>query len=99
MGKAALVGDSAHSMPPTLGQGAGCALMNALSLAVCVADAADVEQGLGEWQRQERPLTDHTQTIASRYAESRAGSDGQSKWDAAAMRAARHVPTGTDSRV
>lgn len=99
MGKAALVGDSAHSMPPTLGQGAGCALMNALSLAVCVADAADVEQGLAEWQRQERPLTDHTQTIASRYAESRAGSDGQSKWDAAAMRAARHVPTGTDSRV
>jgi 2-methyl-3-hydroxypyridine 5-carboxylic acid dioxygenase len=96
VGAAALVGDSAHSMPPTLGQGAGCALMNALGLAVCVAEAPDVLTGLRLWQERERPLTDHTQTISSRYAETRAGSDGESKWDAAAMRAARHLPTGTE---
>jgi 2-methyl-3-hydroxypyridine 5-carboxylic acid dioxygenase len=96
-GKVALVGDSAHSMPPTLGQGAGCALMNALSLAVYVSETDNVVAGLRIWQERERSLTDHTQRIASDYARSSAGSDGASKWDDAAMKAALHVPTGTQS--
>jgi 2-methyl-3-hydroxypyridine 5-carboxylic acid dioxygenase len=96
VGAVALVGDSAHSMPPTLGQGAGCAIMNGLALGVCLGAEQDIIAGLREWERRERPLTDHTQDISSRYAETRAGADGESKWNAAAMRAAHHVPTGAE---
>jgi 2-methyl-3-hydroxypyridine 5-carboxylic acid dioxygenase len=94
-GRVALVGDSAHGMPPTLGQGAGCAMMNALSIAVTVAEADDVAQALVRWEKQERPLTDHTQNVSSRYAATRAGSTGASKWDDEAMRTSLHIPTGT----
>jgi 2-methyl-3-hydroxypyridine 5-carboxylic acid dioxygenase len=94
VGRAVLVGDSAHAMPPTLGQGAGCALMNALSLAEMVAEAPRIDDALLAWERNERPLTDHTQQIAARYAATHAGRDGTSKWDDAALRAARHVPLG-----
>ncbi len=96
VGAVALVGDSAHSMPPTLGQGAGCAIMNALALGVTLGEGAEVIAGLRAWEQRERPLTDHTQDISSRYAETRAGDDGESKWNAAALRAAHHVPTGTE---
>lgn len=96
VGRAVLVGDSAHAMPPTLGQGAGCAMMNGLSLAAVVADAPDIVAALRAWEAQERPLTDHTQDVSSRYAATRAGSEGGSKWTPEAMRTALHVPTGTE---
>ena len=97
LGRAVLVGDSAHPMPPTLGQGAGCAIMNALSLAVAIDEIGDdILAGLDAWERRERPLTDHTQDISGLYVRSRAGSDGGDKWDDAAMRTARHIPSGTE---
>lgn len=95
VGRAVLIGDSAHAMPPTLGQGAGCAIMNGLSLAETVAEARNIDDALRLWEKNERPLTDHTQAIAARYASTHAGRDGRSKWDDAALRAARHVPLGT----
>ena len=94
VGRVALVGDSAHAMPPTLGQGAGCAMMNGLSIAHQTADADDMTEALKTWERQERGLTDHTQDIAKRYAATHAGRDGISKWDDTALRAAHHLPTG-----
>ncbi len=94
VGRVALVGDSAHAMPPTLGQGAGCAIMNALSLAVIVGPGSDIDAALRQWEQQERPLTEHTQDLSSRYAATRAGSGG-SKWDDNALRTAHHIPTGT----
>jgi 2-polyprenyl-6-methoxyphenol hydroxylase-like FAD-dependent oxidoreductase len=48
------VGDTAHSMPPTLGQGAGLTLMNAYVLARELARASDVPSALDPWERRIR---------------------------------------------
>ena len=93
-GKVAIVGDSAHAMPPTLAQGAGCAMMNALGLAVALDDSDTVEEGLALWQQRERPLTDHTQHRAAELAASRELAGGMD-WDDVGLRAARHLPSGT----
>ncbi len=93
-GRVAIVGDSAHAMPPTLAQGAGCAIMNALGLAVALEETDTVEAGLELWQQRERPLTDHTQRRAAELAASRALAGGMD-WDDIGLRAARHLPSGT----
>ena len=96
-GRVAIVGDAAHAMPPDLGQGAGCAMMNALSLA-CY-------DHLAEWERRERPLTEHTQRWAAIYGAAaslpsglRASAFramGRVKWlHSFYQKTARHVPTG-----
>jgi 2-polyprenyl-6-methoxyphenol hydroxylase-like FAD-dependent oxidoreductase len=63
-GRAAIVGDSAHAMPPLLAQGAGCAMANALALAEAVKDDVDIPSALADWERRERPVTDITQRWA-----------------------------------
>ena len=60
-GRIAVLGDAAHAMPPYLAQGAGHAMMNALGLAEALRQASTLEMGLDEWERRERPLTEHTQ--------------------------------------
>ncbi len=45
-GKVAIIGDAAHALPPNIGQGGGCAMMNALSLAVYLAREDDVAAAL-----------------------------------------------------
>jgi 2-methyl-3-hydroxypyridine 5-carboxylic acid dioxygenase len=94
-GRVAIIGDAAHAMPPTLGQGAGCAMMNALGLAVALEQSSDVVSALRAWEQRERPLTEHTQHLSRVIADERTGSDGRSKWTAEALRAATHIPTGT----
>jgi 2-methyl-3-hydroxypyridine 5-carboxylic acid dioxygenase len=93
-GRVAVVGDAAHAMCPPLAQGGGCALMNALSLAVWVDGARSVEEGLTEWERVKRPLTDRTQNRAENFAKTRRMSQGN-QWRGDAMETARHRPTGT----
>jgi len=95
-GRVAIVGDSAHAMPPTLAQGAGCAMMNALGLAVAVEGVgrADLPAALAAWEARERPLTDHTQSSAAHLAATRALAEGM-PWDSDVFRAVRHIPTGT----
>jgi 2-polyprenyl-6-methoxyphenol hydroxylase-like FAD-dependent oxidoreductase len=63
-GRAAIVGDAAHAMPPTLAQGAGCAMANALALAMAVNAHSDIPSALREWERRERHVTDITQRWA-----------------------------------
>ena len=95
-GAVALVGDSASAMPPTLGQGAGCAMMNALSLAVMVEDADDIPAALKAWEARERWLTDDTQRTACKIADERILRHGDTFLpDSDALVAARHIPTGT----
>jgi 2-polyprenyl-6-methoxyphenol hydroxylase-like FAD-dependent oxidoreductase len=105
-GRVALIGDAAHALPPNIGQGGGCAMMNALSLAVYLGRGNDIGSALALWERNERPLTEHTQRIsyflglpttwppALRAAV--LGIAGRSKWLVRQRtRTALHRPTGT----
>jgi len=105
-GHVAIVGDAAHALPPNIGQGGGCAMMNALALAVHLDRSSDVLAALRAWERQERPLTDHTQRMSfllglpTTWPPSlRAlafGLAGRSRWlTRQRTRTALHRPTGT----
>lgn len=94
-GRVVIIGDAAHAMAPTLGQGAGTAMMNALSLAAAVSSATDIAGALQAWEEQERPLTEETQDMSARIAKERAMSRGEA-WNSVTLRAARHIPTGTE---
>jgi 2-polyprenyl-6-methoxyphenol hydroxylase-like FAD-dependent oxidoreductase len=104
-GRVAILGDAAHAQAPNLGQGGGCAMMNALGLAVALDEAPTIEEGLQLWERRERPLTEYTQRVSSLYGRVTTlppffrhlvlGAVGRSKWAMAQrMRAANHIPTG-----
>lgn len=64
MGRTAVVGDAAHALPPNIGQGGGTAMMNALSMAVYLDRHDDVAQALSNWEREERPVTEHAQWMS-----------------------------------
>ena len=59
-----MIGDAAHAIPPNIGQGGGCAMMNALSLAVYLDRDHDTASALTTWEHNERAITDHTQRIS-----------------------------------
>ncbi|WP_280183323.1 FAD-dependent oxidoreductase [Nocardia cyriacigeorgica] len=62
VGNVAFLGDAAHAQPPYLGQGGGCAMMNALGLAhTLTADHESVPRALRTWEAHERPRIEHTQ--------------------------------------
>ena len=63
-GKVAVIGDAAHAIPPNIGQGGGCAMMNALSLAVYLDREHDTPAALATWENNERAITEHTQRIS-----------------------------------
>lgn len=75
-GKVALVGDAAHAMCPTLAQGAGCAMVNALSLSQDLAEHASVEDALASWEKRIRPITDRCQALSGEYVANRSLSKG-----------------------
>jgi len=60
-GRVAIVGDAAHAMVPGLGQGCGMGIANGLALANLVIDKGASEPTLDEWERLNRPITEHTQ--------------------------------------
>lgn len=92
-GKVALIGDAAQAMPPTLGQGAGIAMMNALALAVALDEAASVPEALDMWEARERPFTDHTQARAEELAAMGADRSSLPKREVG-LHAAQHLPSG-----
>jgi len=105
-GRVALVGDAAHAQPPNIGQGGGCAMMNALSLAVHLERHADVSAALAAWEKNERPVTEHAQRISYLLGLPTTwppllraialGWAGRSKWLVRQRtKAALHRPTGT----
>jgi 2-polyprenyl-6-methoxyphenol hydroxylase-like FAD-dependent oxidoreductase len=66
-GRAGLLGDAAHALPPTLGQGSNLAMSNARSLVTFLEGADDVPAALTAWERAVRPTTEATQTWARHY--------------------------------
>ena len=68
-GRLAVVGDAAHAMPSSLGQGAGVSMMNALAMAEAVA--ADPAGGLARWEREMRPVVERWQAQAEQVATER----------------------------
>jgi 2-polyprenyl-6-methoxyphenol hydroxylase-like FAD-dependent oxidoreductase len=105
-GRVAIIGDAAHALPPNIGQGGGCAMMNALSLAVYLDREEDVTAALAAWEREERPMTEHTQRISYLLGlpttwppvvrAAVLGIAGRSKWLVRQRtRTALHRPTGT----
>ena len=105
-GRIAVLGDAAHAMPPYLAQGAGHAMMNALGLAESLRVASTIEEALTEWERRERPLTEHTQLWTRIYGATMFLPKPLKRisilvekipWVAAQhVKAASHVPTGCD---
>src|ERR1700730_4231605 len=91
-GNVAIIGDAAHAMTPTLGQGAGTAMMNALALAVGLETTRCVPSALQEWEKHERPLTEYTQDCSAQIANERR----LSRWDPETLRTANHIPAGTE---
>ena len=66
-GRVAIIGDAAHALPPTLGQGAGLTLMNAHALTLALGDGRPVTDGLPAWEAAVRAVSDKTQAWAVRY--------------------------------
>ncbi len=105
-GRVAVIGDAAHALPPNIGQGGGCAMMNALSLAVYLDREGDVPAALATWERSERPVTEHAQRISYLLGLPTTwppvlraitlGVAGRSKWVVRQRtKTALHRPTGT----
>jgi 2-polyprenyl-6-methoxyphenol hydroxylase-like FAD-dependent oxidoreductase len=66
-GRVAIIGDAAHAMPPTLGQGAGLTLMNAYALAIALVRNRSVDDALPIWEKTIRFITDRTQRWSMGY--------------------------------
>jgi 2-polyprenyl-6-methoxyphenol hydroxylase-like FAD-dependent oxidoreductase len=79
-GRVALLGDAAHAMTPSLGQGACQALEDGVTLAACLDATPDIGAALADYDRLRRP---RTQAIVRRSA--RLGAVGQWSWPAAAF--------------
>jgi 2-polyprenyl-6-methoxyphenol hydroxylase-like FAD-dependent oxidoreductase len=62
-----LVGDAAHGMPPTLGQGVGLSMINCHVLAEVVTQSENIAQALETWESSVRFLSDATRRWAIRY--------------------------------
>jgi 2-polyprenyl-6-methoxyphenol hydroxylase-like FAD-dependent oxidoreductase len=66
-GAVVVIGDAAHGLPPTLGQGVGLTLMNARALALVLAHSRTVAEALPAWEAAMRFISDSTQRWAMRY--------------------------------
>ena len=101
-----MIGDAAHALPPNIGQGGGCAMMNALALAVLSRRRKGRARRARAWERTERPITDHTQRVSvalglpttwpPRLRAIALSLAGRSKWVVKQRtKTALHRPTGT----
>jgi salicylate hydroxylase len=74
-GRVALLGDAAHAMTPFLGQGAACAIEDAVVLARALAMAATPEAGLLAYEAARKPRADFIQAESNANADRMQGAD------------------------
>ncbi len=67
-GRLVLLGDAAHAMAPTLGQGANSALVDAAVLTAELAAPGSVPDALDQYARRRRPAVTRVQDLADRLA-------------------------------
>jgi 2-polyprenyl-6-methoxyphenol hydroxylase-like FAD-dependent oxidoreductase len=68
-GRVVILGDAANAQPPFLGQGGGCAMMAALSLAHEIDMRGDIDQGIAAWEAREKPFIERVQMTAYFYGQ------------------------------
>lgn len=62
-----LLGDAAHSMLPTLGQGANSAIAGADALARALAECGSVDEALQQYENERRPITTAIQNESQKF--------------------------------
>ena len=88
-------------MPPTIGQGAGTAMMNALGLAAAMEGTEDVETSLREWEEAEREVTEVAQNASVEIAANLFSGivERGAGWDESEVKVAQRVPRGVINRL
>lgn len=74
-GRTALLGDAAHAMTPFLGQGAACAIEDAVVLARALAASASPEEGLKRYEAARHARASFIQAESNANADRMQGSD------------------------
>lgn len=72
VGRVALLGDAAHAMSPSAGQGASLAIEDALVLSQCLRDDEDIPRAFGTFERLRRPRVDAIFRSAQRSSSGKA---------------------------
>jgi 2-polyprenyl-6-methoxyphenol hydroxylase-like FAD-dependent oxidoreductase len=62
-GRAVLIGDAAHATAPVWAQGAALALEDAIVLAACVSDHADIQSALANFQDRRIKRVTHVRAL------------------------------------
>ena len=68
-GRVVVLGDAANAQPPFLGQGGGCAMMAALSLAYELDARDDIDEAIAVWEAREKPFIERVQMTAYFYGQ------------------------------
>lgn len=79
-GRVCLLGDAAHAMSPSAGQGASLAMEDALVLAQCLRDIEDPSTAFETFERLRRPRVDAMFRHAARNGSGKAMNSGASEW-------------------